>query len=125
MKLHKYGRLSPRGRALLVDRHPRSGPASGGGRPCAGVSVRTDYKWLKPFKEEGTAGPADRPPDLSGARMQHLRPLWIGYLSNVVHGEPTARLPSNYPWPRALSPGCCTVPAWIGRAGTGSAGEPL
>ncbi|MCW0456785.1 IS481 family transposase [Xanthomonas sacchari] len=60
MNLHKHARLSPRGRALLVDRILVHGLRVEEAAHAAGVSVRTAYKWLRRFKEEGTAGLMDR-----------------------------------------------------------------
>jgi len=60
MNLHKHARLSPRGRALLVDRILMQGLRVEEAAHAAGVSVRTAYKWLKRFKEEGLDGLTDR-----------------------------------------------------------------
>lgn len=60
MNLHKHGRLSPRGRALLVDRILVHGLRVEEAAHAAGVSVRTAYKWLLRFKQEGLEGLADR-----------------------------------------------------------------
>lgn len=59
MNLHKHARLSPRGRALLVDRILVHGLRVEEAAHAAGVSVRTAYKWLKRFKDEGPEGLAD------------------------------------------------------------------
>jgi transposase InsO family protein len=60
MNPHKHARLSPRGRALLVDRILVHGLRVEEAAQAAGVSVRTAYKWLKRFKQEGPEGLADR-----------------------------------------------------------------
>jgi len=60
MNLHKHARLSPRGRALLVERILVQGMRVEEAAHAAGVSVRTAYKWLKRFKEEGREGLFDR-----------------------------------------------------------------
>ncbi|KAB7762160.1 IS481 family transposase [Xanthomonas maliensis] len=60
MNLHKHARLSPRGRALLVDRILVHGLRVEEAAHAAGVSVRTAYKWLKRFKEDGAQGLTDR-----------------------------------------------------------------
>jgi transposase InsO family protein len=60
MNLHKHARLSPRGRALLVDRILAQGLRVEEAAHAAGVSVRTAYKWLKRFKQEGVGGLLDR-----------------------------------------------------------------
>lgn len=59
MNLHKHARLTPRGRALLVQRIEQ-GLRVEDAAQAAGVSVRTAYKWLKRFREEGEAGLQDR-----------------------------------------------------------------
>lgn len=60
MNLHKHARLSPRGRALLVDRILVQGLRVEQAAHAADVSVRTAYKWLQRFREEGSDGLADR-----------------------------------------------------------------
>lgn len=53
MNLHKQARLTPRGRALLVDRTLVQGLRIEEAAHAAGVSVRMAYKWLKRYREEG------------------------------------------------------------------------
>lgn len=60
MNLHKHARLTPRGRALLVERVLEHGLRVEEAAHAAGVSVRTAYKWLRRFREEGPAGLHDR-----------------------------------------------------------------
>lgn len=60
MNLHKHARLSPRGRALLVDRILVQGLRVEEAAHAAGVSVRTAYKWLTRFRQEGPDGLVDR-----------------------------------------------------------------
>ena len=60
MNLHKHARLTPRGRALLVERMLEHGLRVEEAAHAAGVSVRTVYKWLRRFREEGPAGLHDR-----------------------------------------------------------------
>ena len=60
MNLHKHARLTPRGRALLVERVINHGLRVEEAAHAAGVSVRTAYKWLRRFREEGPAGLDDR-----------------------------------------------------------------
>ncbi len=59
MNLHKHARLTPRDRALLVQRM-LNGLRAEEAAQAAGVSVRTAYKWLRRFREEGEAGLMDR-----------------------------------------------------------------
>jgi len=60
MNLHKHARLTPRGRALLVARVIEHGLRVEEAAHAAGVSVRTAYKWLRRFREEGRSGLHDR-----------------------------------------------------------------
>ncbi len=59
MNLHKHARLTPRGRALLVQRIEQ-GLRVEEAAQAAGVSARTAYKWLRRFREEGEALLHDR-----------------------------------------------------------------
>ena len=72
MNLHKHARLSPRGRALLVDRILIHGLRVEEAAQAAGVSVRTAYKWLKRFRLEGVDGLLDR--SSRPARCPHATP---------------------------------------------------
>lgn len=60
MNLHKHARLTPHGRALLVNRILVEGLRVQEAAHAAGVSVRTAYKWLKRFRQEGREGLIDR-----------------------------------------------------------------
>jgi len=60
MNSHKNARLTPRGRALLVERILEHGLRPEEAAQSAGVSVRTAYKWLRRFREEGANGLVDR-----------------------------------------------------------------
>ena len=60
MNMHKHARLTPCGRALLVQRIIEGGLRATEAAHAAGVSVRTAYKWLKRFREEGSDGLTDR-----------------------------------------------------------------
>lgn len=60
MNLHQHARLTPRGRALLVGRVIEQGLRVEEAAHAAGVSVRTAYKWLRRFREEGPSGLRDR-----------------------------------------------------------------
>lgn len=59
MNIHKHARLTPQGRALLV-RRMLTGLRAEDAAQAAGVSVRTAYKWLRRFREEGGSGLMDR-----------------------------------------------------------------
>lgn len=60
MNIHKNARLTPHGRALLVRRMLDDGLRPEEAAQASGVSVRTAYKWLHRFREEGEAGLNDR-----------------------------------------------------------------
>jgi transposase InsO family protein len=75
MNLHKHARLSPRGRALLVDRILVQGLRVEEAAHAAGVSVRTAYKWLKRFRQEGSEGLVDR--SSRPHRCPHATPIAV------------------------------------------------
>lgn len=60
MNIHKHARLTPSGRALLVQRVLQEGWQVAVAAEAAGISRRTAYKWLARFKAEGFAGLQDR-----------------------------------------------------------------
>ena len=60
MNIHKNARLTPHGRALLVNRMLNGGLRPEEAAQACGVSVRTAYKWLRRFRDEGDAGLKDR-----------------------------------------------------------------
>jgi transposase InsO family protein len=60
MNSHKHARLTPAGRALLVNRVMEQGWTMTAAAEAVGVSCRTGYKWLARFKAEGVEGLMDR-----------------------------------------------------------------
>ena len=56
MNTHQNARLTPHGRALLVRRVIDEGLRPAEVAQAQGVSVRTVYKWLRRYREEGEAG---------------------------------------------------------------------
>ena len=60
MNSHKHARLTPKGRALLVERVLDEGWSVQEASLAAGVSRRTTYKWIGRFKAEGQTGLFDR-----------------------------------------------------------------
>ncbi|MGH2577910.1 MAG: IS481 family transposase [Actinomycetota bacterium] len=58
---HPRARLTPFGRRLLVERIEVLGWTPAEAATSAGVSRSTAYKWIKRFREEGSAGLEDRP----------------------------------------------------------------
>lgn len=89
MNVHKNAKLTPSGRALMIERVER------GGRPsevaeAMGVSVRTVYKWLKRWREEGEAGLQDRScrPHRSPNRLPRARRRQIERLRRARWSTP-------------------------------------
>jgi len=112
MNIHHNARTCPRSRALLVQRiqeglTPREAAAS------LGVSVRTGYKWLRRFREEGEAGLLDRssrprtsPRGLPGA--------WVAMIAQLRgHRMTGARIARSLGLPRS------TVARHLKRLGLG------
>jgi transposase InsO family protein len=60
MNSHKHARLTPIGRALLVQRVLELGWTISAAADAAGVSRRTARKWIQRFEAEGSAGLLDR-----------------------------------------------------------------
>jgi transposase InsO family protein len=83
VKLHRNARTTPQTRALLVRRIRDEHWAVEDAAEAAGISVRTTYKWLRRFREGGTAALEDAPstphrqprrtPDLVLARVVAAR----------------------------------------------------
>lgn len=70
MNIHQNARTTPHSRALIVFRVLEEKQLPREVATSFGVSVRTVYKWLKRFREEGEAGLLDR---VSTARTLHHR----------------------------------------------------
>ena len=60
MKLHPNARTTPSGRWLLVQRVREQHWTVSEAAEAAGVSLRTAYKWLARYRDEGRPGLADR-----------------------------------------------------------------
>lgn len=60
MNSHKHARLTPKGRALVIERVLELGWTVGAAAEAVGISRRTAYKWLARFRAEGPAGLLDR-----------------------------------------------------------------
>lgn len=60
MNNHKNARLTPHGRLLLVRRITEDGLRPAEAAQAVGVSVRTAYKWLHRYQDEGEAGLLNR-----------------------------------------------------------------
>ena len=60
MRLHSNAKTTPAGRWLLVERVREKGWTVRQAAEAAGISLRTGYKWLSRYREEGRSGLADR-----------------------------------------------------------------
>ena len=60
MKLHSNARTTPYSRELMVRRVLEEGNPAKDTAEAAGVSVRTLYKWLRRYREQGVQGLQDR-----------------------------------------------------------------
>ncbi|MGH8772519.1 MAG: leucine zipper domain-containing protein [Burkholderiales bacterium] len=60
MNMHKNARTTPHSRVLMMKRIEEGWSVKMVAR-AAGVSVRTVYKWLARYRNEGPAGLSDRP----------------------------------------------------------------
>ena len=60
MNIHSSARTCVASRALLVERVEVEGWSASAAASAAGLSVRTAYKWLERFRDEGFAGLRDR-----------------------------------------------------------------
>lgn len=128
MNLHKHARLSPRGRALLVDRILVQGLRAEEAAHAAGVSVRTAYKWLKRFSQEGPDGLLDR--SSRPHHCPHATPQAV--VDRVFEQRPTCA-PDLSPDRRTVAGGAehdCPPAAarWFapaGRVGARTADQPL
>jgi transposase InsO family protein len=87
MKLHGNARTCPNSRRLLVERIEGREWSLAAAAAAAGVSERTAYRWLKRWREEGSAGLVDRssrprrsPRQLPAGKVEaieKLRRLWM------------------------------------------------
>lgn len=111
MKLHKHARLSPRGRALLVDRILVHGLRIEEAAHAAGVSVRTAYKWLKRYREEGPVGLVDRS-SRPHACPHALPPAIVAQVLEQRRSRQTYRQIAQ-----RLSVAPSTIARWLRRAG--------
>jgi transposase InsO family protein len=61
MQVHARARLTPKGRALVVDRVLEHGWSVAAAAEAAGVAERTVWRWIARYRAEGEAGLRDRP----------------------------------------------------------------
>ena len=111
MNSHKNARLTPHGRALLVRRILEHGLRPAEAAQAMGVSVRTAYKWLRRFLEQGEGGLMNR----SSRPLQSPRALSPGLRRQIIerrHLRQTYRQISQ-----TLGVGHSTVARVLHRAG--------
>jgi len=60
MNIHKNARLTPKSREIMVHRFIRLGQPADAVAQAMGVSVRTVYKWVARYRDEGRDGLSDR-----------------------------------------------------------------
>lgn len=60
MRVHRNAKTTPKGRALLVERVLSQGWTIAAAARASGVSMRTGYKWLARYRQEGVEGLVDR-----------------------------------------------------------------
>ncbi len=75
MKLHSNAKTTPAGRWLLVQRIREEGWSVHRAAEAAGISVRSTYKWLARYHEEGRSGLADR--SSTPRRIPHRTPARV------------------------------------------------
>lgn len=81
MNMHKNARTTPHSRVLMMKRIEEGWSVKMVAR-AAGVSVRTVYKWLARYRNEGPAGLSDRP-SLARVRPHALPVAWIGLIRTL------------------------------------------
>ncbi len=100
MKLHPNARTTPSGRWLLVKRVREQHWTVSEAAEAAGVSLRTAYKWLARYRDEGCVGLADargpdgsrderRPASCEGASKKLARIRGVGHR---IHGDRSKRV---------------------------------
>jgi transposase InsO family protein len=60
MQVHARARLTPKGRALVVERVLKEGWSARAAAEAAGVAERTVYRWIARYRGEGEGGLLDR-----------------------------------------------------------------
>jgi transposase InsO family protein len=60
MQVHARARLTPKGRALVVERVLKEGWSARTAAEAAGVAERTVYRWIARYRNEGEGGLLDR-----------------------------------------------------------------
>lgn len=105
MNAHKGARLTPYSRALLVKRVTAQGMRAEEAAKAAGVSVRTAYKWLRRFRDEGAAGLMNR--SSRPRACPHATPM-----TKVIQALECRRARQTY---RTIAHGLMLAPSTVGR----------
>ena len=119
MKLHRNARTTPAARALLVQRvlHERWTQAEVA--DGCGISVRTVAKWVRRYRQGGTAALEDRSSRPGAPRHQTAAKV----VARIRHLRETKRWPA---WRISRQVDCprSTVSRWLQRLGLGRAERP-
>jgi transposase InsO family protein len=81
MNIHKNARTTKHSRVLMIKRIEQGWPLKATAL-AAGVSIRTVYKWLARYRNEGPAGLLDRP-SVARARPHALPHTWIDLIRTL------------------------------------------
>jgi len=95
--MHKNARLTPRGRALMLERLA-AGQHQADVAQAMGVSLTTLKKWLRRYRSEGLAGLQDRSSRPGGSPRQ-LSPAVVEQIIALRHQRRTGRfidLPGDF-----------------------------
>ncbi|WP_412053239.1 IS481 family transposase [Pokkaliibacter plantistimulans] len=111
MNNHKHARLTVHGRALLVKRIVEVGLRPEEAAQAAGVSVRTAYKWLRRYREEGEPGLHNR------SSRPHRSPRAIPAQTQELIVEQRRARHSYRQISAHLKVGCSTVARLLKRRG--------
>lgn len=114
MNIHENARSTPRSRATLVGRVREQAWSPAAAARAAGISVRTAYKWLRRYDEEGPVGLRDRP-CRAQSRPHALPRDWCDVVVYLRSYRQPARLIAQ-----ALGLARSTVSAVLARNGLGS-----
>ena len=107
MNIHNNACLTFRGRELLVKRIVEQGLRVEEAEQASGVSVRTAYKWLRRYRQEGITGLYDR----SSLSSSDLGSSSSG---DCAAEASTADLPADQSAARCLSKHCRADPTEVG-----------
>ena len=111
MNMHKNARTTPHSRALMINRVEEGWPVKAAAS-AAGVSVRTVYKWLARYRNEGLSGLIDRS---SAPRVcPHALPsTWVDLIRTLREARHVAHsIARQLPLARSTVSQCCLVWGW-------------